>query len=90
MASLTIEVPDDLARRLAGIAARRQTSVEDLAIEELRALAESQDQPSPGTPAARLRAMGNPPHLTAGDVAELEGAISAGRLSSREQNPLAG
>ncbi len=41
MANLMIELPDDLARTLALIAAQQHTSVQQLALDRLRSLAES-------------------------------------------------
>ncbi|HEX3747855.1 MAG TPA: hypothetical protein VHW09_28160 [Bryobacteraceae bacterium] len=79
MANLTIEVPAELARRLEGIAAAENKSVQQLAIERLRLPAEGGAGDRPGSPAAVLRAMQEPPHLTAADVDELDAAIPAGR-----------
>ena len=83
MASLTIEVPDDLARSLEGLAAAQQKTVQQLAVDGLRSLIAEPAQPPPGSAGAVLRAMGEPPHVTDSDVAELEAAIAAGRVSVR-------
>jgi hypothetical protein len=78
MASLTIEVPDDLVRSLEGIAARQHKSVHQLALERLSSLVDA-----PGTPAAILRAMREPPFPSSADVDELDAAIGAGRIAVR-------
>jgi hypothetical protein len=81
MANLIIEVPDDLARSLEGIAAAQHKSVQQLAVERLRSLVEvCPEQHRPGSAAAVLRAMREPPHLDASDVEELDVAIAAGRM----------
>jgi predicted transcriptional regulator len=64
MANMTIEIPDDFARRLIGIVEAQDKSV----------------QPRPGSAAAVLRAMKEPPHLSEADVDALDAAIAAGRL----------
>ena len=79
MMNLTLEMPDELARSLEGIAAAQNKSVQQLAIERLSSLVESSPEYRPGSPAAVLRVMQEPPHLTAVDVNELDAAI-AGRL----------
>jgi len=76
MANLTIELPDELVRSLEGIAAAQQKSVQQLALEKLRSLVEGVT----GSSAALLRAMQEPPHLTAVDVDALDEAIAGGRL----------
>jgi hypothetical protein len=81
MVNLIIEVPDELARSLEGIAAAQHKSIQQLAVERLRSLLEVNDEHRPGTPAAVLRAMHEPPHLSVADVDELDAAIAAGRLA---------
>lgn len=81
MANLTIEMPDELVRSLESIAAAQHKSVQQLAIEKLRSLVEGSTQGHVGTPAAVLRAMQEPPHLTAVDNDALDEAIAAGRLA---------
>jgi predicted transcriptional regulator len=76
----TIQIPDDLARSLEGIAAAQQKSVEQLALESLRALF---DQTS--SPAAVLRAIRELPHPSAAAVDDLDAAIAAGRLPVSDQ-----
>src|ERR1035438_8338986 len=61
MASLTIEVTDDLARSLEGIAAAQHKSIQELAIERLSSLVEGSPEHRAGSPAAVLRAMQAPP-----------------------------
>ena len=80
---LTIRMPEELAERLAGIAAAQHTSVEALAIEKLRALAGTHGGAPPGSAAALLLAMSGPPHLSPADVEELDAAIAASRLPNR-------
>ena len=41
MANLTIEMPDDLVRRLEGIASVQRKSVQQLALDQLQSLAEA-------------------------------------------------
>jgi predicted transcriptional regulator len=72
---MTIQIPDDLARGLEGIAAAQKMSVEQLAVERLRGLVES-----PASPIALLRALQALPHPSAAAVDDLEAAIAAGRL----------
>jgi hypothetical protein len=79
-ATMTIQIPDDLARRLEGIAAEQQKSVEQLALESLRSLLEEADSPD-----ALLRAVRALPHPSAGAVDDLEAAIAASRLPVRDQ-----
>lgn len=81
--NLTLEVPDDLARTLQGIAATQHMSIQQLALERLRTLVKVSAEPVAGSAAALLRVMGEPPHLSSTDVEELDAAISAGRLPVR-------
>lgn len=80
MANLIIEMPDDLARGLAGIAAAQRKSIQQLALEQLSSLVEVTAELRAGSPAAVLRAMQEPPHLSSADVDELDAVIAAGRL----------
>jgi hypothetical protein len=86
MANLIIEMPDDLARSLEGIAAARRTSVQQLALEQLSSLVEVIPEPRPGSSAAILRAMQEQPHLSSTEVDELEAAIAAGRRPVRTRD----
>ena len=78
--TMTIQIPDDLARSLEKIAAARKMSVEQFAIERLQALF---DQPT--SPDAFLRAIRALPHPSPSAVDDLEAAIAAGRLPVRDQ-----
>lgn len=87
MTNLTIALPDELARSLEGIAAAQQKSVQQLAVDQLSSLVRSGDEPIPGSAAAILRAIQEPPHLTTEDVDELDAAIASGRLEIRNRDP---
>jgi len=86
MANLIIEVPDHLVRSLAGIAAAQRKSVQQLALEQLSSLVEVAPGPSAGSPAAVLRVIEEPPHLSSADVDELDAVIAAGRLPIRARD----
>ncbi len=86
MANLTIEMPDELVRSLEGIAAAQRKSVQQLALEQLSSLIGVIPELRAGSPAAVLRVMQEPPHLSSADVDELDAAIAAGRLSVRTQD----
>lgn len=75
MANLTIQIPDDLARGLEGIASAQKTSVEQVALDRLRSLF---DRPS--SPEAVLRAVRKLPHPSPSAVDDLDAAIAAARL----------
>ena len=81
--NLTLEMPDELARRLEGIAATQHMSIQQFALERLRALVPANTEPRPGSAAAILRVMHESPHLMTADVDELDAAIRAGRLPVR-------
>ena len=80
MANLIIEMPDELARELEGIAAAQRKSVQQLAIERLTLLVDGNPEYRVGSAATILRAMQEPPHLSISDVDELDAAIAAGQL----------
>ena len=80
MAQLTINVPEELARRLQGIAAMQSKSVEQVAVERLRLLLNGT-----GSREALLEVMRQPPYVSASAVDELEAAIASGRLLVRDQ-----
>jgi len=82
MARLTIQIPDDLARGLEGIAAAQSKSIEQLAVERLRSFVSTA-----GSPASVLRAMTELPHLSSSIVDELDAAIASGRLAVLDQGP---
>jgi hypothetical protein len=86
MANLTIEMPDDLARSLEGIAAAQRKTVQQLALEQLSSLTGATPETCPGSPSAVLRATLEPPHPSCADVDELDAAIAAGRLAVRAQD----
>jgi hypothetical protein len=77
---MTIQIPDDLARGLEGIAAAQKKSVEQLAVERLRSLVD--DASSPG---AVLRAIRELPHPSPAAVDDLEAAIASARLPVRDE-----
>ena len=52
MANLNIEVPDDLARSLEGIAAAQRKSIQELPLERLISLVEDIPEIRAGTPSA--------------------------------------
>jgi hypothetical protein len=86
MANLIIEIPDDLVRSLAGIAAAQRKSVQQLALEQLSSLVEVIPEPRAGSPAAVLRVMQEPPHPSSADVDELDAVVAAGRLPIRTRD----
>ena len=86
MANLIIEMPDELVRSLAGMAAAQRKSVQQLALEQLSSLVEAAPGPRAGSPAAVLRVMQEPPHLSSTDVDELDAVIAAGRLPIRARD----
>ena len=72
---MTIQIPDDLARALEGIAALQRKSIEQIAVENLRLLFDQA-----GSPEAVLRSLRSLPHPNAASVDEMEAAINSGRL----------
>ncbi len=77
---MTIHIPDDLARGMEGIAASQQKSVEQLAIDSLRA-----HFANASSPEILLGAVRKLPHPSAAAVDDLEAAIAAARLPVRDQ-----
>jgi len=75
MTRLTIQIPDDLARGLEGIASAQRKSVEQVALERLRTLIERS-----GSPAALLQELRSLPHPSPAALDDLDAAIAAGRL----------
>jgi plasmid stability protein len=75
MGSMTIRIPDDLARGLEGIAAAQHKSVEELAVERLRSLFDR-----PTSPQALLRTIQALPHPSRPALDDLDAAIAAARL----------
>ncbi len=76
---MTIQIPDDLALSLQGIAAAQQKSVEQLALESLRTLFDKASSPE-----TVLRAIRELPHPSAAAVDDLDAAIAAARLPVRD------
>lgn len=76
---MTIQIPDDLARGLEGLAALQRKSIEQIAVESLRQLFDQQSSPE-----TILRAVRSLPHPSAAAVDELEAAIVSARLPVRE------
>jgi len=72
---VTIQIPDDLARRLERIAAVKKQSVEQLAVERLRAIIDR-----PTSPEVLLRNIRALPHPSSAAVDELDAAIALARL----------
>lgn len=77
---MTIQIPDDLARGLEGIAMAQRKSVEQLALESLRALFDNASSPE-----AVLRFLRELPHPSPGAVDDLEAAIEGARLPVHDQ-----
>ena len=72
---MTIQIPDDLARGLEGIAAAQQKSVQQLAVERLRSLLSA-----PISPESLLRTIQALPHPSRAAVDDLDQAIASSRL----------
>lgn len=77
---MTIQIPDDLAHGLEGMAAAQQKSVEQVALEGLRSLFERASSPE-----TVLRAVRQLTHPSAAAVDDLEAAIAAARLPVRDE-----
>ncbi|MGC9951218.1 MAG: hypothetical protein ABSF64_33090 [Bryobacteraceae bacterium] len=77
---MTIQIPDDLARGLEGMAAAQRKSVEQVALDSLRSLLDRAT-----SPAAVLQAVRKLPHPSAAAVDDLEAAIAAARLPVLDQ-----
>jgi hypothetical protein len=77
---MTIQIPDDLARGLEGIAAAQQKSVEQVALDSLRSLFDRASSPE-----VVLRALKELPHPSAAAVDDLEAAIAAARLPVQDR-----
>jgi hypothetical protein len=77
---MTIQIPDDLARGMECIAAERQKTVEQVALENLRLLL---DQAS--SPGAVLRSLQKLSHPSPAAIDDLEAAIASARLSVRDK-----
>jgi len=77
--TMTIHIPDDLARGLEGIAAAQQKSVEQVALDSLRSLFDRASSPE-----VFLRTFRALPHPSSSAVYDLEAAIAAARLPVRD------
>jgi plasmid stability protein len=77
---MTIQIPDDVARELEGIAAEQKKSVEEFAVERLRSLCHAES-----SPAAMLRAIRALPRPSASAVEDLDASIASERLPVGEQ-----
>jgi len=77
---MTIEIPDDLARGLEGIAALQKKTVQQVAEESLRSLFDRASSPE-----AVLRAVRELPHPSSSAVDDLDAAIAAARLPVRDE-----
>lgn len=86
MANLTIEVQDDLVRRLEGIAATQRKSVQQLALERLISLVDVITAILARSPTVVLREMREPPHPSSADIDELDAAIEGRRLPVRTRD----
>jgi hypothetical protein len=73
---MTIQIPDELARSLAGIAAARHKSAQELAVERLQSLLDR-----PTSPGALLRALQALPHPSPAAVDDLDAAIAGSSLA---------
>ncbi len=82
MTSVTIHIPDDMARSLQGIAASRHQTLEELALEGLTSLTQPKLKHPRGSAAALLQVMRDPPYLSKEDVDALEAAIFSGRQAA--------
>jgi len=83
---LTIQIPDDVARRLESIAAAEQKTAQQLASERLTHWLKLGSPPRSGSAAALLDAMREAPHLTAEDVEALDISIASARQPIRESD----
>jgi len=80
MEGVTIQIPDDLARGLEGIAAAQEKSVEQLAVERLRT---QLDRPT--SPHSLLRTLQARPHPSHSALDDLDAAIADARLPVRDR-----
>jgi len=79
MVRMTIQIPDELARDLARIAALESKSLEQMAVERLGLLLETESSPQ-----AVLRTIRALPHPSSGAVDDLDAAIASARLPVNE------
>jgi hypothetical protein len=78
---MTIQIPDDLARGLEGIAAAERKSVEQLAVERLRSLVDGSAQPR-----SLLRTMQALPHPSPAAVDDLDQSIAEAKSMPDQDN----
>ena len=78
--TMTIQIPDDLARGLEEIAAAQKKTVEQVALERLRALLDTASSPG-----AVLRTLRQLPHPSSAAVDDLDAAIADARVPVRDQ-----
>jgi hypothetical protein len=76
---MTIQIPDDVARGLEGMAAAQRKSVEQVALDSLRSLCDTAT-----SPAAVLQAVRQLPHPSSAAVDDMEAAIADARLPVRD------
>lgn len=84
MTSVTIHIPDDMARSLQGIAASRHQTLEELAVDGVGSLVEKMVVPEHSSAAAILRGLRELPHVLGEDVDALEAAIKSGRVPAQD------
>ena len=72
---MTIQIPDDLAHGLERIAAEQKQSVEQLAVERLRAIVDRST-----SPVVLLQILRDLSHPSSAAVDELDAAIAAARM----------
>ena len=82
---MTIQIPDDLARGLEGMADAQQKSVEQVALDGLRSLLDKASSPE-----VVLRAVRQLSHPSVAAVDDLDAAIAGGRLQVRDQGAFDG
>lgn len=82
MSQITIEVPDDLVRRLEALAKAEDKSMSQVVLEYLRPAGEPA-----GSPRAILRAMAQLSDVDPSAVDEMNSAIAAGRLAISDKRP---
>ncbi len=83
---MTIQIPDDLARGLEGIAMVQHKSVEQVAVESLRQLVDRKSSPT-AISCGTIRQL---PHPSVAAVDDLEAAILAGRLPVQDEGAFDG
>jgi hypothetical protein len=82
---MTIQIPDDIARGLEGMAYAQSKSAEQVAVEGLRLLVNRT-----GSPQALLELLRSLPRPDAAIVDEMNAAIAAARMPVRDEGPFDG